>query len=165
MCGQILGGCVQDLCGCRLGVFAPRLPWTSLPWTLPTLSCLFFRTQTSTESNYEPVAPLTQTLRLGAPRSPRDLASRARGWHGAPTGTSRTYALRCKPRCNSNVGSMRLPHALEGSKAQTGAQLRRVFLVIRPNPMLHFAPFVSTHFFPCLNPTFKNLSFLSVVAL
>ena len=26
-------------------------------------------------------------------------------------------------------------------------------------------PFLSTHFFPCLNPTFKNGSFLSVVAL
>ena len=38
-----------------------------------------------------------------------------------------------------------------------------VFLVIRPNPMLHFAPFLSTHFFPCLNTTFKNGSFLSVV--
>ena len=40
-----------------------------------------------------------------------------------------------------------------------------VFLVIRPNPILHFAPFLSTHFFPCLNPIFKNGSFLSVVAL
>ena len=40
-----------------------------------------------------------------------------------------------------------------------------VFFVIRPNPMLHFAPFLSTHFFPCLNPIFKNGSFLSVVAL
>ena len=40
-----------------------------------------------------------------------------------------------------------------------------VFLVIRPNPMLHFAPCLSTHFFPCLNPIFKNGSFLSVVAL
>ena len=40
-----------------------------------------------------------------------------------------------------------------------------VFLVVRPNPMLHFAPFLSTHFFPCLNPIFKNGSFLSVVAL
>ena len=40
-----------------------------------------------------------------------------------------------------------------------------VFLVTRPNPMLHFAPFLSTHFFPCLNPIFKNGSFLSVVAL
>ena len=42
---------------------------------------------------------------------------------------------------------------------------RGVFSVIRPNPMLHFAPFLSTHFFPCLNPIFKNGSFLSVVAL
>ena len=33
------------------------------------------------------------------------------------------------------------------------------------NPILHFAPFLSTHFFPCLNPIFKNGSFLSVVAL
>ena len=41
----------------------------------------------------------------------------------------------------------------------------RVFLVIRPNPILHFAPFLSTHFFPCLNPIFKNGSFSSVVAL
>ena len=40
-----------------------------------------------------------------------------------------------------------------------------VFSVIRPNPILHFAPFLSTHFFPCLNPIFKNGSFLSVVAL
>ena len=40
-----------------------------------------------------------------------------------------------------------------------------VFLVIRPNPILHFAPFLSTHFFPCLNPILKNGSFLSVVAL
>ena len=31
--------------------------------------------------------------------------------------------------------------------------------------MLHFAPFLSTHCFPCLNPIFKNGSFLSVVAL
>ena len=38
----------------------------------------------------------------------------------------------------------------------------RVFFVARPNPMLHFAPFLSTHFFPCLNPMFKNGSFLSV---
>ena len=29
-----------------------------------------------------------------------------------------------------------------------------VFLVIRPNPILHFAPFLYTHFFPCLNPIF-----------
>ena len=42
---------------------------------------------------------------------------------------------------------------------------RGVFLVIRPNPTLHFAPFLSTHFFPCLNPIFKNGLFLSVVAL
>ena len=40
-----------------------------------------------------------------------------------------------------------------------------VFSVMRPNPILHFAPFLSTHFFPCLNPIFKNWSFLSVVAL
>ena len=40
-----------------------------------------------------------------------------------------------------------------------------VFSVIRPNSILHFAPFLSTHFFPCLNPIFKNGSFLSVVAL
>ena len=40
-----------------------------------------------------------------------------------------------------------------------------VFLVIRPNPMLHFAPFLSTHFFPCLNPIFKNGSFLYGVVL
>ena len=39
------------------------------------------------------------------------------------------------------------------------------FFVIHPNPILHFAPFLSTHFFPCLNPIFKNGSFLSVVAL
>ena len=39
------------------------------------------------------------------------------------------------------------------------------FLVTRPNPILHFAPFLSTHFFPCLNSIFKNGSFLSVVAL
>ena len=38
----------------------------------------------------------------------------------------------------------------------------RVFSVTRPNPILHFAPFLSTHFFPCLNPKFKNGSFLSV---
>ena len=31
--------------------------------------------------------------------------------------------------------------------------------VTRPNPKLHFAPFLSTHFFPCLNPIFKNGSF------
>ena len=31
--------------------------------------------------------------------------------------------------------------------------------------MLHCAPFLSTHFFPCLNPICKNGSFLSVVAL
>ena len=37
------------------------------------------------------------------------------------------------------------------------------FSVARPNPILHFAPFLSTHFFPCLNPIFKNGSFLSVV--
>ena len=42
---------------------------------------------------------------------------------------------------------------------------QRVFLVIRPNPMLHFAPFLSTHFFPRLNTIFKNGSFLSIVAL
>ena len=42
---------------------------------------------------------------------------------------------------------------------------RRVFLVIRPNPIFHFAPFLSTHFFPRLNTIFKNGSFLSVVAL
>ena len=29
---------------------------------------------------------------------------------------------------------------------------RWVFLVVRPNPTLHFAPFWSTHFFPCLKP-------------
>ena len=40
-----------------------------------------------------------------------------------------------------------------------------VFLVLRPNPILHFAPFLPTDFFPCLNPIFKNGSFLSVVAL
>ena len=40
-----------------------------------------------------------------------------------------------------------------------------VFSVIRPNPILHFAPILSTHFFACLNPKFKNGSFLSVVAL
>ena len=40
-----------------------------------------------------------------------------------------------------------------------------VFLVIRPNPTLHFAPFLSTHFYPCLSPMFKYGSFLSVVAL
>ena len=34
--------------------------------------------------------------------------------------------------------------------------LCRVFLVIRPNPILHFALFLSTHFSPCLNPVFKN---------
>ena len=34
---------------------------------------------------------------------------------------------------------------------------------MRPNPILHFAPFLSTDFFPCLNPIFKNGSFLSVV--
>ena len=45
------------------------------------------------------------------------------------------------------------------------AQVRRVFLVIRPNTILHFAPYLSTHFFPCLNSIFKNGSFLSVVAL
>ena len=39
-----------------------------------------------------------------------------------------------------------------------------VFWVIRPNTILHFAPFLSTHFFPWLNPMFKNGSFLSVVA-
>ena len=38
---------------------------------------------------------------------------------------------------------------------------RRVFLVLRPNPIMHFAPFVSTNFFPY----FLNGSFLSVVAL
>ena len=37
--------------------------------------------------------------------------------------------------------------------------VNRVFLVISPNPILHFAPFLSTHFFPCLNPIFKNGSF------
>ena len=31
--------------------------------------------------------------------------------------------------------------------------------------MFYFAPFLSTHFFPCLNPIFNNGSFLSVVAL
>ena len=41
----------------------------------------------------------------------------------------------------------------------------RVFFVIRPNPILHFAPFLSTHFSPCLNIIFKIGSFLSVVAL
>ena len=53
------------------------------------------------------------------------------------------------------------------SRSSTGSSvfdLDWVFLVIRPNPMLHFAPFLSTHFFPCLNPI-KNGSFLSVVAL
>ena len=39
------------------------------------------------------------------------------------------------------------------------------FLVTRPKPIFHFAPFLSTHFFPCLNTIFKNGSFLSVVAL
>ena len=43
--------------------------------------------------------------------------------------------------------------------------VRGVFLVARPNPMLHFAPILSTNFFPCLNSIFKNGSFLSVVAL
>ena len=28
----------------------------------------------------------------------------------------------------------------------------RVFLVIRPNPILHFAPFLSTHFSPVFEP-------------
>ena len=42
--------------------------------------------------------------------------------------------------------------------------MHRDFLVIRPNPILHFAPFLSTHLFSCLNPIFKNGSFLSVVA-
>ena len=31
-----------------------------------------------------------------------------------------------------------------------------VFVVIRPNSILHFAPFLSTLFFPCLNPVFKK---------
>ena len=39
------------------------------------------------------------------------------------------------------------------------------YLVIRPNTILHFAHFLSTHFFPGLNSTHKNGSFLSVVAL
>ena len=46
-----------------------------------------------------------------------------------------------------------------------GCVLAGVFLVVRPNPMLHFAPFFSTHFFLCLNLPFKNGSFLSVIAL
>ena len=33
------------------------------------------------------------------------------------------------------------------------------------HPILHFAPFLSTHFLPCLNPMLKNGSFLYVVAL
>ena len=38
-------------------------------------------------------------------------------------------------------------------------------LVLRQKPILHSAPFSSTHIFPCLNRIFKNGSFLSVVAL
>ena len=38
-----------------------------------------------------------------------------------------------------------------------------IFFVIRPNPILHFGPFLSTHFFPCLNPIFKNASFCAVL--
>ena len=34
-----------------------------------------------------------------------------------------------------------------------------VFLVFRPNPMLHFAPFLSTHLFPCLNPHIQKWVF------
>ena len=34
-----------------------------------------------------------------------------------------------------------------------------------PEPHVAFCPIMSTHFFPCLNPIFKNGSFLSVVAL
>ena len=34
-----------------------------------------------------------------------------------------------------------------------------------PEPHVAFCPILSTHFFPFLNPTFKNGSFLSVVAL
>ena len=34
------------------------------------------------------------------------------------------------------------------------AKVPRVFLVRRPNSIFHFAPFLSTHFFPCLNTMF-----------
>ena len=43
-----------------------------------------------------------------------------------------------------------------------GAEIRMrragALFVIRPNSMLHFAPFLSTHFVPRLNPMFKNAS-------
>ena len=66
----------------------------------------------------------------------------------------------------SRVPHRRSPYVLTfEDRSQEETQTQRVFLVIRPNPIMHFAEFLSTHFFPCWNPIFKNGSFLSVVAL
>ena len=49
-----------------------------------------------------------------------------------------------------------------GSTPQVG---KRGIFSYTPEPHIAFCPILSTHFFPCLNPIFKNGSFLSVVAL
>ena len=63
-------------------------------------------------------APLTQTLCRGAPRSPTGTRF-ARGWSALQQG--RRECTRCAARCNSNVESMRLPHALEGARTLASA--------------------------------------------
>ena len=47
----------------------------------------------------------------------------------------------------------------------SSSSVSRCIFSYTPEPQLHHAPFLSTHFFPCSFPTFKNGSFLSVVAL
>ena len=79
--------------------------------------------QSSTELNYDPVSSLTQTVCPGAPRPPRGPRFPCHWLVGAPTGMSRTRALQCKSRCNSNNGSIQPPRALQRSKARTGSSL------------------------------------------
>ena len=105
--------------------------WCTTPPTRFHGRSLFFDTETlkrtvlthsniKTESNYKPVAPLTQTLRLGAPRfTEGNSLPLAPGVVDTPTKTSRTHAL--KPGCNSNGGSI-FHTLLKDPKAQIGRE-------------------------------------------
>ena len=58
---------------------------------------------------------------------------------------------------NANRGSV-----LVGSNvlASSSSSSSGVFLIARPNPVMNFAPFLSTHFFPCVNHVQKWVIFV-----